>query len=170
MRLGIGLGDPGKRAVSCRMEAILFIGIQGSGKSSFFKERFYSTHMRINRDMLKTARRERAFVETCLRTQQPFVIDKTNPRREQRAEYIAPAKAAGFRVIGYYFKCSTREAIGRNERRTGKAKVPVIGILAAYKQLEVPTLDEGFDELYSVRLDAENRFVVEPATETNMTK
>ena len=152
------------------MEAVLFVGIQGSGKSSFFKERFYATHVRINRDMLKTVGRERAFIEACLRTQQPFVIDNTNPRREQRAPYVAQAKAAGFRVIGYYFKCSTREAIGRNQQRAGKAKIPVPAILAAYKQLEVPTLDEGFDELYSVRFDAENRFVVEPATERNMTK
>ena len=36
------------------MEAILFIGIPGSGKSSFYKEQFYGIHLRINRDMIKT--------------------------------------------------------------------------------------------------------------------
>jgi predicted kinase len=152
------------------MEAVMFVGIQGSGKSSFFKERFSSSHVHINRDMLKTAHREREFIETCLRTQQPFVIDKVNARREPRAEYIRAAKSAKFRVIGYYFKCSTREAIARNQRRAGKAKVPVAGIFGTYKQLEVPTLGEGFDELSCVTLDEENRFTVEQASETNMTK
>jgi len=70
------------------MKAVLFVGMQGSGKSSFFRERFYATHVRINRDMLKTAHREREFIETCLRTQQPFVVDEVNARREERSEYI----------------------------------------------------------------------------------
>ncbi|HZC36769.1 MAG TPA: AAA family ATPase [Chthoniobacterales bacterium] len=152
------------------MQAVLFVGIQGSGKSSFFKERFYSTHVRINRDMLKTAHREREFIETCLRTQQPFVIDKVNARSEQRAEYIRAAKAAQFRVVGYYFKCSTREAIARNQQRSGKEKIPVTGILSAYKQLEVPAVEEGFDELYCVTLNAQNQFTVELASDVNLTK
>ncbi len=152
------------------MEAILFIGIQGSGKSSFFKERFYSTHVRINLDMLKTAQRERAFIETCLRTKQPFVVDKVNARRDQRVNYIQKAKASGFRVIGYYFKCSPREAIARNNERTGKAKVPIPAIFGAYKELEVPSLEEGFDEIYCVTLTAENQFTLEPANEANMVK
>jgi predicted kinase len=149
------------------MEAILLVGIQGSGKSSFFKERFYTTHVRISRDMLKTAHREREFIETCLRTKQPFVIDKVNARREQRAEYIRAAKAADFRVIGYYFKCSTREAIARNNQRSGKERIPVVGILSAHKQLETPIADEGFDELYCVTLTEENQFAVEPAGESS---
>src|ERR1051326_1668129 len=149
------------------MEAVLFVGIQGSGKSSFFKERFYSTHVRINRDMLKTAYRERAFIETCLATQQPFVIDRMNLRRAQRAEYIEPAKAGNFQVIGYCFKCTPQEAIARNQQRTGKAKVPVPAIFAGHKQLEPPAFDEGFDELYSVTLDAEKGFTVELLRERN---
>ena len=36
------------------VEAILLIGIPGFGKCSFYKERFYTTHLHINRDMLKT--------------------------------------------------------------------------------------------------------------------
>ena len=152
------------------MEAVLFVGIQGSGKSSFFKERFYSTHVRISRDVLKTAHREREFIETCLRTQQAFVIDKVNARREQRAEYIRAAKTAGFRVVGYYFKCGTREAIARNELRGGKEKIPVVGILGAYKQLQVPAAEEGFDELHCVSLNAQNQFIDEPASDVNLTK
>jgi len=35
------------------MEAIIFIGIQATGKSTFFQQRFFATHVRINLDMLK---------------------------------------------------------------------------------------------------------------------
>ena len=72
------------------MEAILLIGIPGSGKSSFYKERFYATHLRIKRDMLKTRQRERALVETCLKIQQSFVVDNVNAPRAHRSE-VHPA-------------------------------------------------------------------------------
>ena len=70
---------------------MIFIGIQGSGKSAFFKARFAETHVRINRDMLKTANRERRLFELCLETGQPCVIDNTNPLATDRAAFIAPA-------------------------------------------------------------------------------
>ncbi len=146
------------------VEAVVFIGILGSGKSSFFKERFYDTHVRISRDLLKTAHREREFFETCLRTKQRFVIDKVNATAKERSDYVQRAKAAGYHVVGYYFQCTPQEAIARNNQRAGKARVPVPGILSAYKRMEPPTLSEGFDELYWVRLTPENRFEVAPAT------
>jgi len=39
------------------MEAIIFIGIQATGKSTFYKDNFFKTHIRINLDMLKTRKR-----------------------------------------------------------------------------------------------------------------
>lgn len=32
------------------MEAVIFVGIQASGKTSFYLERFFETHVRISRD------------------------------------------------------------------------------------------------------------------------
>ena len=60
------------------MEAVILIGIQGSGKSSFYKERFFNTHVRINLDMLKTKHRQQVLFEACLASKQPFVADNTN--------------------------------------------------------------------------------------------
>jgi len=91
------------------MEAIIFIGIQGLGKTTFYRERFFETHVRISLDLLKT-RRRRAFIETCLRTGHQFVIDDTNPSAAKRAVYIAAAKRAHFRVKGYFFESSHRFA------------------------------------------------------------
>jgi predicted kinase len=57
------------------MEAVIFIGIQGSGKSSFYRQHFFNTHIRINLDMLKTRHREKIFVRACLEAKQRFVVD-----------------------------------------------------------------------------------------------
>ena len=56
------------------MNMILFIGIQATGKSEFYKRNFYKTHIRINLDMLKTRHRERILIGACLTAKQPFVI------------------------------------------------------------------------------------------------
>ena len=140
------------------MELVLFIGIPGSGKSTFYAQRFLNTHVRVNRDMLKTETRERILVEACLRAKQPVVIDNTNVTREKRAAYIDLAKKAKFRVIGYFFDCGVDEALKRNEQRAGKARVPNVAIFSMAKKLEPPTRDEGFDDLFRVK----NDFTIEP--------
>ncbi len=143
------------------MEAVIFIGIQGSGKSTFFKQRFFDTHIRINLDMLRTKHREKLLFEACLKGKQNFVIDKTNLTREEREKYIFKAKSFGFKVVGYYFQTNLEKAIERNNQRTGKAKIPEKGLLGSFKRLQIPTFDEGFDELFYVSITDENQFVVE---------
>ena len=142
------------------MEAVIFAGIQGSGKSSFYKERFFRTHVRLNLDMLRTRHRERLLLHACLEAKQPFVVDNTNPRAVDRARYIEPARAAGFRVVGYYFRAAPGEAIVRNAARPPAERVPPQGVVGTYKMLEVPALAEGFDALYSVMLTS-GGFVVQ---------
>ena len=142
------------------MEAIIFIGIQAAGKSSFYRERFFHSHVRINLDMLRTRNRERVLMRACLETKQPFVIDNTNVRAEERALYIEAAKAAGFRVVGYYFPSKVADALRRNSVRTGRQHVPPKGLLGTYKRLQEPTYSEGFDRLYHVVIGTAGEFIV----------
>lgn len=143
------------------MEAVIFIGLQGSGKSTFYRERFFATHLRINLDMFKTRNRERSFLQTCIETRQRFVVDNTNPTRAERQVYIEDAKQAGFRIIGYYFQSKVEDCQRRNAQRPLQQQVPLRGILGAAGRLQIPARDEGFDELYYVRIDEVNQFVVE---------
>ena len=143
------------------MEAILLIGVPASGKSTFFRERFFSTHVRINLDMLKTRHRELRLFQTCLETGQPFVVDNTNASRRERARYLIPARRAGFRAIGYYFRSSLRESLRRNAARPEPERIPDQGVRGTHGRLELPSLDEGFDALYYVRLATPEGFVVE---------
>lgn len=142
------------------MDAIIFIGIQATGKSTFFQQRFFNTHIRINLDMLKTRNRERILLAACLEAKQPFVIDKTNVTREARAGYISQAKAAGFSVTGYYFKSALQAALERNSRRSGKALIPEKGVIGAYRKLQLPSFDEGFDRLFYVEIADDGQFIV----------
>jgi predicted kinase len=143
------------------MQAVIFIGVQASGKSTFFKERFADTHIRINLDMLKTRHREELLVKACLEARQSFVVDNTNPRGEDRQRYIVPAKDAGFEVIGYYFESIISTILERNRLRLGKERIPEAGIRAAYNKFQIPTLVEGFDKLYYVKINPGGLFMVE---------
>lgn len=132
------------------MEALIFIGIQATGKSTFYKARFSDTHIRLNLDMLRTRHRERVLLSAMLEAKQPFVLDNTNPTTADRAGYIAAAKEAKFRIVGYYFKSQVKQAIERNAQRTPDDAVPERAVLGTYNRLEIPSLDEGFDELFYV--------------------
>ena len=143
------------------MEAIIFIGVQATGKSTFYKDNFFKTHIRVNLDMLKTRNRENIILEACVKAKQPFVIDNTTPTVMDRKKYIDIAKAGDFKVVGYYFQSNINEAVLRNEKREGKEFVPLAGIRSTYAKLHLPEKAEGFDELYYVFINEENKFVVE---------
>lgn len=143
------------------MQAIIFMGIQGTGKTTFYKERFVNSHLRISLDVLRARHREKKIFECCLATKTRFVIDNTNPRRFDRQRYITKAKEAGYEIVGYYFAADLQHSIERNESRGGREVVPRKGVLATYRTLELPSYEEGFDRLLCVAVDPQGGFQVE---------
>ena len=146
------------------MEAAILIGIQGTGKSTFCRERLFHSHVRINMDMLQSRHRETLILAACLNAKQSFAVDNTNPTREERARYISAARAAGFKVVGYYFESKVKDALLRNELRGPGHRVPDRGVLGTAGRLQLPARAEGFDALYYVRLappPAANDFIIE---------
>ena len=142
------------------MQAVIFCGIQASGKSTFYKKYFFHTHVRISLDLLRTRHRERVFIQSCLQTRQRFVVDNTNPTVSEREVYIRLAKAAGYEVIGYYFESKAEEAVRRNNARTGKERIPEKGIYGTRKRLQIPAFTEGFDALFYVRIEEPAGFYI----------
>lgn len=141
------------------MEAIIFVGIQGAGKSTYFREYFFDTHVRINLDTLRTRQREEKLLNACLESGQPFVIDNTNPLPADRQRYLQPARAKGFRTVAYFFQSTLRDAMQRNSLRPGKKRVPAPAVAATFKKLVPPTVAEGFDEVHVIELTGDRGFV-----------
>jgi predicted kinase len=143
------------------VEALILIGLQGAGKSTFYRDRFHATHTHISLDVLKTRHRERTLLLACLEARWAFVVDNTNPARSDREAYIGPAKQAGYRVAGYYFQSRVEDCYRRNSQRSRAEQIPFIGLLGTAKRLELPRYDEGFNELHYVRIGDDEQFVVE---------
>lgn len=132
---------------------ILFIGIQASGKTSFYRKYFADKYEHISLDVLNTRNKERLAIKQCIGQGKSFVVDNTNPQKTDREKYIVAAKGQGYQVIGYYFKSSIRDCIERNEQREGKVKVPRCAIAATSGKLELPNYLEGFDKIYYVFME-----------------
>lgn len=146
------------------MELIILMGLQASGKSTFYRLHFATTHAHVSKDLFRNNKRpdgrQMHLVEEALKAGQSVVIDNTNPTPEVREPLIRLAHAYGAEVIGYYFESETRSSIERNKTRSGKARVPDVAIYVTAKKLVRPTYTEGFDRLYYVRIGGNSGFEV----------
>jgi predicted kinase len=140
-----------------RPECVILVGLPGAGKSTFYRQRFPS-HEHISKDTLPSSGSKQARQDAALRRAlgegRSVVVDNTNVSPAERAAIIAIAREFDARVVGYYIEATTREAVARNELRTGRARVPKVAIFTCAKRLVPPLMSEGFDELQTVRPDA----------------
>jgi predicted kinase len=145
-------------------ELVILIGLQGSGKSTFYRTRFAGTHAWVSKDRLRNnrnpARRQRQLIEEALAAGRSVVVDNTNATAEERAGLIALGRSFGATVTGYAFESRLVDCLERNRRRTGKERVPDVALFVTQKKLRPPTPDEGFDRLFFVRLVGDGRFEI----------
>jgi predicted kinase len=139
------------------VELVVFVGLQASGKSTFFRERFAESHQHVSKDLFPNNRnknrRQEHLLRAALSAGRCVVVDNTNPTLEDRRVLIGLGGEYGARFVGYFFDASVSECIRRNEVREGKARVPNVAIYATAKKLVAPSIEEGFDELLRVRLN-----------------
>lgn len=132
-------------------QAIIFIGIQASGKSTFYNQMLAPLgYCHINLDTLHTRNQENILLETCLDEGSSFVVDNTNPEIADRGRYIPRAKELGYEVIGIFFQSIVRDCIARNENRQNA--VPRQAIPCTQNKLQLPSYTEGFDKLFFARI------------------
>jgi predicted kinase len=140
------------------MELVIFVGLQASGKTSFYQARFARTHEVVSKDRMPNnrnpTRRQLVLVEEALRAGRSVVVDNTNARAADRLPLVMLGHSLGARVVGYYFESRVEDCLERNRGRAGKARVPDVALYATRKRLEAPSYAEGFDALYFVRMDA----------------
>ena len=144
------------------MNAVVLCGVQGSGKSTFYRDRFADTHVRLNLDMLRTRHREDVLLHACLAVQQPFVADNTNTTASARGRYLRLARAAGYAAVDlYWFDVTVEAALHRNVGRPGA--VPEVAVRGTFAKFQQASAAEGFDHVYAVRVE-DGRFDVGEVT------
>ena len=141
------------------MEAVVLCGLQGSGKSTLYRDRFENTHVHVSLDVVGSRAREAELLRTCLEEGRSFVVDNTNPTPADRQRYVEPARAAGFKLIGYLVEADPGQAFAR-------AGIPPARVAATAAALQAPTPEEGFDELWHATAAADGGWRIEPLLTT----
>ena len=142
------------------MRTALFIGIQASGKSSFY-ERMLSPldYIHVSMDILHNRNKEEALIRQCVTEGRNVAIDNTNPTRQERKRYLDIFRAAGCPVDSYFFKSVVRDCVERNRLR-GET-VPSKAIAATSNRLELPSKEEGYDRMYFVQMDGDGGYLID---------
>ena len=134
---------------------IMLVGVPGSGKSTWVKkQQFLSDTAVLNTDGYQDAIEDatRLFNENLQWYRSigdDVVLDQTNVTRKSRARKLRPFLDAGYSCVAYYFE-SKFSLDQVNELRPGKV-IPSPVYYKMQHDLEVPSVDEGFDYVYHVR-------------------
>jgi len=148
------------------LDVIIFIGLQGAGKSTLYQTLFATTHVYVSKDALNPSKtmnkatKQHMLLEEALRADRSVVIDNTNPTKEDREPLIRLGHLYNATVIGYYFDASISDCLARNRERIGKARVPDKVIYITSKRMVLPTYEEGFDALFCVHTKGDGLFEV----------
>ena len=144
------------------MELIILIGLQASGKSTFYRTRFADTHAHVSKDLLNSSRsqnknqKQAERIERAFQEQRPVVVDNTNVTVQDRQLLIDIGRRYDATIIGYYFEPDVSGSRTRNRQREGKAQVPDKAIFITAHKFEPPSYAEGFDALYYVRIGTDS--------------
>lgn len=133
--------------------AIIFVGIQGCGKTTFFRKRiepYMKGWKHISMDELHNRNKEADMIRECIKNRQSFVIDNTNPTKEDRKRYLDMLDGKGYRVMCYFFQSRVKDCVERNRLR-GEL-VPSKAIAATSNKLELPSKDEGFTDMVYIKV------------------
>lgn len=123
------------------------MGLQASGKTTLAQSRLCPLgYVRINLDELHTRHREQQLMQQCIGKGLSFVVDNTNATTADRQRYIEPAHEASYRVVGIFVRSVLRDCLRRNALRS--RQVPTLALAHTSRILQLPSLSEGFDELW----------------------
>jgi predicted kinase len=147
------------------LELAVLIGLQASGKSTFYRARLAATHDHVSKDLYgrsarRKQRRQMRQITEHLEAGRDVAVDNTNPSPEEWTPLIELGRRHGARITGYWFPPDIPGTLLRNTARPSVNRVPEAGIYATLKRLRRPRLADGFDELYAVRIDGAGGFTV----------
>jgi len=140
------------------MEMIILMGLQASGKSTYYRTHFAATHEHVSKDLLLKSKnknkdqKQAELIEGAFQEHRSVVIDNTNATKQDRLLLIELGRRYDVTIIGYYFQPDVSSSRKYNKQRTGKAQVPEKAIFITAHKFTPPSYDDGFDRLYYIRI------------------
>jgi predicted kinase len=147
-------------------EVIFLVGIPTSGKSTFSSNSKYSKYVRVSSDdILQEIAKERQqsyntvfegsirfaqiammkVLRKAIEENKSIIWDQTNLTKKQRREKLKQIPEH-YRKTAVYFIIDLETALKRNTQRPGKVIPPEV-LERMIKEYELPTLEEGFDQV-----------------------
>jgi predicted kinase len=143
-------------------QVAIFIGLQGAGKSTFYRTHLAATHLHISKDNFRHAKnrskRQQALLREALEQGTSVAIDNTNPSIADRIPLLQLALEFGAHTVAYYFEPELAACMERNQAREGIERVPDIALFVTLHKLQPPSLSEGFDAVFHVRNSEDGSF------------
>jgi predicted kinase len=148
------------------MELIMLVGIPTAGKSTFSSNPKYSKYIRVSSDdILQEVAKERQqsyntvfkgnirfaqiammkVLRKAIEDGKSIIWDQTSLTKKQRKEKLKHIPAH-YKKTAVYFIVDLKTALQRNTQRPGKVIPPEV-LERMIKEYELPTLEEGFDEI-----------------------
>lgn len=124
-------------------KAIILCGLPGSGKTTFYDERFKPfeyEHICINRRSRRFGNARRSVMRAIINGRS-FVVDDTNATREERKIYLDMLEGRDYSVECWFFPCPVKSCVEDNELRSSPQP----------SRLDFPSWDEGYDDIKYVR-------------------
>lgn len=136
------------------LEVAVLVGLQASGKTTFYRRWLAGTHEHVSKDAFPNARRRQhrqmRMINDALAAGRNVAVDNTNPAPEEWRPILEAARDHGAGTVGYWFPPDLAGSLERNAEREGRARVPDVGVYATLQRLRRPRRADGFDRLYTV--------------------
>jgi len=147
------------------LELVVFVGLQGAGKTTCYRCCFARTHEHISKDAWPNAPASAA---------PPAAADRSGaggwplgggrqhqPGPRGPVPLVTAARTHDAVAVAVWFPVSVGECLACNLRRQGRARVPEVAILSTARRLRPPSIQEGFYRVQIARMTAARTFELE---------
>jgi predicted kinase len=141
------------------LKVIVMTGLPGSGKSTYFQKEMYPEFERISQDVLGSRDKCISEASLLLDSGHNVVIDRVNHTKKQRSFWIDLAQKHGASLMSLFLVVAPEECIARIHSRKNHETIKEdmslekkrLIVYNFHKELEPPSLDEGFVTIIQTR-------------------